>query len=77
MQLINALLAEVIGALDERHYVTAGMLAGAAYVMGLRKSNNGTLIARLGELDRKCQYGNFYDAAVMAREIRAELDAIL
>lgn len=77
MQTIISLLTETINALEERHYVTAGMLAGAAYVMGLRKSNSGTLINILYEIDHLCQYGNFYDASILAAKTRSELESLI
>lgn len=69
MNLVMQLVSECLAALNERHNVTAGYLADAAYMLSMSKKLPQPIWKQTRELTYKIDYGDFRGAKRLASEI--------
>lgn len=69
MNLIIQLVSECLDALEQRHNVTAGYIADAAYVLAMSKRLPMGIQKKLRVLTYDIDYGNFAGAKKISTEI--------
>ena len=69
MSLVLQLVSECLAALNERHNVTAGYLADAAYMLSMSKKLPYSIQKQIKTVTYKIDYGDFRGAKRVAGEI--------
>lgn len=69
MNLVTELISECLTALNERHNVTAGYLADAAYMLSMSKKLPYAIQKQIKTVTYKIDYGDFSGAKKVASEI--------